>query len=208
VRRVTLLTHGDEGAAAVLAQLAPPVRDRINAIVGGDNLEDGMDRALLEGGAAPTAVISNPFTPLPEALFNPAADRQPLDTNGFRNLLEANLTHHFRGATKASLFDDLQLVLVSADVSPGGSVEAFALANFVKTTLHALTGTLAVECERLVNQINLTRRMRSEEPRNAAQTAEELDRFGRAVLLAGGPLANLEGSRYRSRIYRGVAITV
>jgi malonyl-CoA reductase/3-hydroxypropionate dehydrogenase (NADP+) len=98
-------------------------------------------------------------------------------------------------------------------VPPGGSAAPFALANFVKTTLHAFTGTLAVECERLVhdaviNQINLTRRARSEEPRNAAETAEELERFGRAVLLAGAPLARLEDSRYRSRIYRGMAITV
>jgi len=213
VARVVLLTHGKEGAEAVLAKLAPSVREAVHAVVVGDNLEDGMDRVLLEGGAAPTAVISTPFTPLPEKLFDPAADRQPLDTDGFRNLLEANLTHHFRVATKAALFDDVQLVLVSPDVPTGGTAEAFALANFVKTTLHALTGTLAVECERLVhgavvNQINLTRRVRSEEPRNAAETAEELDRFGRAVLLAGAPLSDLEGSRYRSRIYRGVAITV
>ena len=107
----------------------------------------------------------------------------------------------------------MQLVLVSPDVPMGGTAEAFGLANFIKTTLHALTGTLAVECERLVhgavvNQVNLTRRVRSEEPRNASETAEELNRFGRAVLLAGAPLSDLEGSRYRSRIYRGVAITV
>ena len=89
----------------------------------------------------------------------------------------------------------------------------FALDNFVKTTLHAFTATLAVENERLVhdvpvNQINLTRRVRSEEPRNEEEHLEEVKRFGRAVLLAGAPLPDAEDSRYRSRIYRGMAITV
>ena len=213
VRRVMLLTHSQAGADAVLAQLSPSVRDTVQTVVVGDDLEAGMDRALLEGGAAPTAVISTPFHELPDKLFDPAADRQPLDTQGFRDLIEAQLTHHFRVATKAALFDDVQLVLVSPDVPMGGTPETFALANFIKTTLHALTGTLAVECERLVhgavvNQLNLTRRVRSEEPRTAAETTEELTRFGRAILLAGSPLSNLEGSRYRSRIYRGAAITV
>jgi malonyl-CoA reductase/3-hydroxypropionate dehydrogenase (NADP+) len=105
------------------------------------------------------------------------------------------------------------LIGVSPDVPVGSTAEPFALANFIKSTLHAFTGTLAVECERLVhdavvNQINLTRRVRSEEPRNAEETDEELDRFGRAVLLAGAPLPKMEDSRYRSRIYRGMAITV
>ena len=59
-----------------------------------------------------------------------------------------------------------------------------------------------------VNQINLTRRARGEEPRNAAEHQEEVKRFGRAVLLAGAPLPDAEDSRYRSRIYRGMAITV
>jgi len=87
------------------------------------------------------------------------------------------------------------------------------LANFIKTSLHAFTATLAVENERLVhdvpvNQINLTRRARSEEPRNQTEHQEEVKRFGRAVLLAGAPLPDAEDSRYRSRIYRGMAITV
>jgi malonyl-CoA reductase/3-hydroxypropionate dehydrogenase (NADP+) len=116
-------------------------------------------------------------------------------------------------ARKASLLDDAQLVLVSPDVPAGGHVEAFSLANFVKVTMHALTATLAVENERLVNdvpvnQINLTRRVRSEEPRNDEETLEEVRRFARAVLLAGAPLPDAEDSRYRSRIYRGMAITV
>jgi malonyl-CoA reductase / 3-hydroxypropionate dehydrogenase (NADP+) len=95
----------------------------------------------------------------------------------------------------------------------GGGGPAFALANFVKTTLHAFTATIAVENERLVhdvpvNQINLTRRVRSEEPRNAAEHDEEVKRFARAVLLAGAPLPDAEDSRYRARVYRGMSITV
>ncbi len=59
-----------------------------------------------------------------------------------------------------------------------------------------------------VNQIDLTGRVRSEEPRDAEERAEELDRFSRAVLLASAPLPGTGDSRYRSRIYGGMAITV
>ena len=95
----------------------------------------------------------------------------------------------------------------------GSRAPAFALANFFKTSLHAFTATLAVECERLVhdtpvNQINLTRRVKSEEPRDDAERAEESKRFARAIILAGAPLPDAEDSRYRARIYRGMAITV
>ncbi|MFN3287062.1 MAG: hypothetical protein ACK40H_01295, partial [Sphingomonadaceae bacterium] len=95
----------------------------------------------------------------------------------------------------------------------GGSAQAFALANFFKTTLHAFTATAAVESERLVhdapvNQINLTRRVRSEEPRNLEEHLEETRRFARAVLLLGAPLPDAEDSRYRARIYRGLSMTV
>ncbi len=119
----------------------------------------------------------------------------------------------FRVARKASLIDQTQLVLVSPDVATEAKGPAFALANFVKSTLHAFTATLAVENERLVhdvpvNQINLTRRVRSEEPRNLEEHLEEVKRFARAVLLAGAPLPDAEDSRYRARIYRGTSITV
>ena len=112
-----------------------------------------------------------------------------------------------------SLFKGARLILVSPDVPVGGTPPQFAMANFVKTTLHALTATLGVENERLytyvpVNQVNLTRRMRSEEPRDAAEQAEEYGRFAHAVLLAAAPLAEAQESRYRARIYRGLAITV
>jgi malonyl-CoA reductase/3-hydroxypropionate dehydrogenase (NADP+) len=213
VQRVVLLTRTEQGGAAVQALLRPAAQDAIQAIVTGDAIEDGLDRALAVTGTAPAAVISMPFSPLPDQVFDPGTERQPLDTAGFRALIEENLTHHFRVAGRAALFDDVQLVLVAPDVPAKGSAAAFALANFIKTTLHALTGTLAVECERMVhgaviNQINLTRRVRSEEPVTAEETAEEIERFGRAALLAGAPMPDLEDSRYRSRIYRGMAITV
>jgi malonyl-CoA reductase/3-hydroxypropionate dehydrogenase (NADP+) len=213
VAQLVLVTRTEAAAAAVREMAGPKVATVIRAIAAGEDIEGALDRALVEGAASPAAVICTPFDPLPDAIFDPASERQPLDTAGFRQLVEGNLTHHFRVAARAALFDDVQLVLVAPDVPAGGSDEAFALANFIKTTLHAFTGTLAVESERIVNnavvnQINLTRRVRSEEPVNEAETAEELARFGRAVMLAGAPIPHLEDSRYRSRIYRGMAITV
>jgi malonyl-CoA reductase/3-hydroxypropionate dehydrogenase (NADP+) len=210
VGRIMLLTRTKAAAAAVVEHLSPSEAAATRVVVCGDDLESGMDQALREGGR-PTAVLSTPFAPLPPQLED--ADGAWLDTAAFKAVIEANLTHHFRVARKAALYDDVSLMLVSPDVPVGSDAAPFALANFIKTMLHAFTGTLAVECERLVhdavvNQINITRRVRSEEPRNAAETEEELDRFGRAVLLAGAPLARLEDSRYRSRIYRGMAITV
>ncbi len=208
--RVVLITHSKAAAAAVIELLSPSEAAVVRVIACGGDVEAGMDAALRDGGR-PASVVCTPFAPLPDELYD--ADGRWLDTAAFRAVVEEQLTHHFRVARKAALYDDVSLMLVSPDVPQGSSPAPFALANFVKTTLHAFTGTLAVECERLVhdaviNQINLTRRARSEEPRNAAETAEELERFSRAVLLAGAPLARLEDSRYRSRIYRGMAITV
>jgi len=210
VGTIVLLTQTAEAGGRIAAQLKASARAVLVQVTCGDDIEAGMDRALSVAGA-PTTVVSTPLAPLPSHLF--ATPGAVLDAEGFRALVEANLTHHFRVARKASMFDDSQLVLVSPDVPAGTDGEAFSLANFVKSTLHALTATLAVENERLVhnvpvNQINLTRRVRSEEPRNEEETLEEVRRFARAVLLAGAPLPDAEDSRYRSRIYRGMAITV
>ena len=206
VAHLVLLTSSAD-AAAVLTRTVGDGRLR-TLVVGGD-IEDAMDAALGQWGY-PTTIVSTPFKPLPDALFEGAA---PLDASGFADVVETNLTHHFRVARKASLFDHCQIVLVSPDVPMGQTGASFALANFVKTTLHAFTATLAVENERLVhdvpvNQINLTRRVRSEEPRNRAEHDEEVKRFARAVLLAGAPLPDAEDSRYRARVYRGMSITV
>ena len=208
VARVVLLPMTAAGGAALAKAIDGG--DRVETLVVGDAIEDSLDAALTQWGH-PTTIVSTPFKPLPDALFD---GDTPLDGAGFADVVETNLTHHFRVARKASLFDGCQIVLVSPDVPMGqGGGSAFALANFVKTTLHAFTATIAVENERLVhdvpvNQINLTRRVRSEEPRNAAEHDEEVKRFARAVLLAGTPLAHAEDSRYRARVYRGMSITV
>jgi malonyl-CoA reductase / 3-hydroxypropionate dehydrogenase (NADP+) len=211
IGRVVLLTRTQAASDRIAALLSDEARRVILSVPCGDDIESGMDAALREADA-PTTVVSTPFSPLPDHLLSRNPGRL-LGAAEFRELIEANVTHHFRVARKASLLNDAQLVLVSPDVPAGSDGEAFSLANFVKTTLHALTATLAVENERLVNdvpvnQINLTRRVRSEEPRNDDETLEEVRRFARAVLLAGAPLPDAEDSRYRSRIYRGMAITV
>jgi malonyl-CoA reductase/3-hydroxypropionate dehydrogenase (NADP+) len=225
VGQVVLITATAQGGVALrraLRDLRGDVLQLLSVEETGGKIETAMDDALLRFGH-PTTVVSTPFAPLPDALFDRSdrGDRggdgatQMLSPAGFRELVEVNLTHHFRVARKASLIDGAQLVLVTPDVELGRDPNGagFALANFVKTTLHAFTATLAVENERLahdvpVNQINLTRRVRSEEPRNDEEHDEEVKRFARAVLLAGAPLPDAEDSRYRSRIYRGMAITV
>ena len=212
VARVVLLTRSADAARAVIRGLGDgPTAARIEALVVQGDIEEGMDTALTTWGH-PSAVLCTPFTPIPDTLVE-ADGETMLGAATFRDLIEGNVTHHFRVARKVSLFDNCQLVLVAPDVPLHGSAEAFALANFIKTTLHSLTATLGVENERLVhgvpvNQINLTRRARSEEPQNEQETAEELERFARAVLLESAPIASEEESRYRSRIYRGMAITV
>jgi malonyl-CoA reductase/3-hydroxypropionate dehydrogenase (NADP+) len=209
VSRVVLLAATEAGAAAIRAQLTELPQSSLETLLCDAGLESAMDEAIGRWGR-PTTVVSTPFQPLPNRLFD--LD-DPLTPEAFRDVVEANLTHHFRVARKASLYDDCQLVLVSPDVPMGDTSPAFAIANFIKTTLHAFTATLAVENERLVhnvpiNQINLTRRVRSEEPRDLEEHLEEVKRFARGVLLVGAPLPDAEDSRYRARIYRGMAMTV
>lgn len=212
VGSIMMLTRTAAAGEAIKALLGRALgHDRVDYRAVGDDLEAGLDAACRAGGK-PAAVVSTPFAPIPPALFG-IDGRDHLDAAGFDALVEANLTHHFRVARKVSLFKGTRLILVSPDVPVGGTLAQFAMANFVKTTLHAFTATLGVENERLyagvpVNQVNLTRRMRSEEPRDAAEQAEEYRRFANAVLLAAAPIVEAEESRYRSRIYRGLAITV
>jgi malonyl-CoA reductase/3-hydroxypropionate dehydrogenase (NADP+) len=84
---------------------------------------------------------------------------------------------------------------------------------FIKTTMHAFTVTMGVECERLptvpaVNQVQLTRRARAEEPSNDQEQAEEMERLVGAVLLCSVPAPSPAESRYLARIFRGNAVTV
>jgi malonyl-CoA reductase/3-hydroxypropionate dehydrogenase (NADP+) len=212
VGSVVALTRTAEAGEAIRKLLGRALgHDRVSYLTVGDELEAGMDAAYASGGA-PAAVISTPFAPIPRALFG-IEGKDHLDAREFSDLIETNLTHHFRVARKVSLFKGTRLILTSPDVPVGGTLAQFAMANFVKTTLHAFTATLGVENERLptavaVNQVNLTRRMRSEEPRDAAEQAEEYLRYAHAVLLAAAPIVEAQESRYRARIYRGLAITV
>ena len=209
VARVVLITRSAEGFAAIRDQLEEKVAEALTSLVAAQDIEAAMDEALMRWGR-PTTILSTPFTPLPGKLFD---SNDPLSPEAFRAVVADNLTHHFRISRRASLYDDCQLVLTSPDVPMGDRSPAFALANFIKTTLHAFTATLAVENERLVhdvpvNQINLTRRVQSEEPRDLDEHLEEVRRFARAVLLLGAPLPDAEDSRYRARIYRGMSMTV
>ena len=209
VARVVFLTRTAAGADTLREPLADLPAGSVESIVCADGVEAAMDTALTRWGR-PTTILSTPLEPLPTRLFDPTGALTP---DEFRAVVADNLTHHFRVARKASLYDNCQLVLASPDVPMGDTSPAFALANFIKTTLHAFTATLAVENERLVhdvpvNQINLTRRVRSEEPRDLDEHLEEVKRFARAVLLVGAPLPDAEDSRYRARIYRGMSMTV
>ncbi len=209
VARVVLLTKTEAGFAAIRDALSDLPDVPLESILLDQGVEAAMDSALVRWGR-PTTIVSTPLEPLPTRLFATDALLSPEE---FRGVVADNLTVHFRVARKASLYDDCQLVLVSPDVPMGDKSPAFALANFVKTTLHSFTATLAVENERLVhdvpvNQINLTRRVRSEEPRDLDEHLEEVKRFARAVLLVGTPLPDAEDSRYRARIYRGMSMTV
>ena len=209
VAKVILLTRSDAGFAAVRDALADIADAPLESVLLDDGVQAAMDRALLRWGR-PTTILSTPLEALPTRLFESDALLTP---DEFRAVVANNLTAHFLVARKASLYDDCQLVLASPDVPMGDKSPAFALANFIKTTLHAFTATLAVENERLVhnvpvNQINLTRRVRSEEPRDLDEQLEETKRFTRAVLLVGAPLPDAEDSRYRARIYRGMSMTV
>jgi malonyl-CoA reductase/3-hydroxypropionate dehydrogenase (NADP+) len=209
VANIVVITRDKKGGKAILDLVKECPTDAVHILPGGQDTEAAMDDALQKWGT-PTTVVSMPYEGLPDHLFGTDKTLSPSE---FGAVIEANLTQHFRVARKASLYDGCQLVLVSPDVPFGTRGPAFAIANFIKTTLHAFTATLAVENERLVhdvptNQINLTRRVRSEEPRDAEEHQEELRRFARAVLLVGAPLPDAQDSRYRARIYRGTSMTV
>jgi malonyl-CoA reductase/3-hydroxypropionate dehydrogenase (NADP+) len=214
VARLVFLTE-TEAAAAKLLDSFPSRHDRVAALVAGEQLEEGFDRACRLYGK-PGAVISTPFRPLPHCRLSGTSNgdwSKVLSAAGFADLIEEQITHHFRVAQRASFIDNARIVLITPPTGASSSDEEFTLANFIKTTLHAFTATLGAESERTVhhsavNQVDLTRRARDEEPRNHTEEEEELVRFVNAVLLTTTPLPGPSESRYRSRIYRGNAITV
>ncbi|PMP82063.1 MAG: short-chain dehydrogenase, partial [Roseiflexus castenholzii] len=215
VARVVLLTETTQAATDLAAELSDyEAAGRFVVIPTCGDIEGGIDRAMAEYGR-PGPVISTPFRPLPDrALSARNGDwSSVLTTAEFEELVEQQITHHFRVARKAGLIEGANVTLVTPPTSARSTSEEFALANFVKTTLHALTATAGAESERTVphvpvNQVDLTRRARSEEPRTPSEEEEELQRFVNAVLLTSAPLPTPLESRYRARIYRGNAITV
>ncbi|NJP07607.1 MAG: SDR family NAD(P)-dependent oxidoreductase [Chloroflexaceae bacterium] len=215
-KRVVLITETEEGAEKLLAGLPDHAADgRLVAIPSHGTIEDAIDRARATYGD-PGPVISSPFRSLPSRSLTASSEGEwgdVLSESEFGELIEDHLTHHFRVAQKISLIDGATLVLVTTSTSARSTLEEFAMSNFIKTTLHAFTATVGVESERIVhhvpvNQVDLTRRSRAEEPRNAAEETEEIERFVNAVLLVTAPLPDPKDSRYRSRIYRGNAIIV
>jgi malonyl-CoA reductase/3-hydroxypropionate dehydrogenase (NADP+) len=181
--------------------------------------DDGVEAALdacREGRGHLDVVVSTPLSPLP---LKPLVGNDPeewthvLSRDDFARLVDDQLTHHFRIARRAALWDGCQIVLVTPDTSRASTREEFAMALFVKSSLHALTVTLGVESERLptmpaVNQVQLTRRARAEEPSTPEEHAEEMDRMLSAILLCSVPAPSPNESRYLSRIFRGNAVTV
>ncbi len=216
VGKIILITETAAGAAELHARLSDHVTaSRVHSIVAGDDIEGALDQALAIYGR-PGPVVCTPFHPLPAL---PLAGREVgnwstvLSEAGFAAICEQQLTHHFRVTHKLALMDGTAIALVTPETTATSSTEQFALANFVKTTLHAFTATVGVECDRtvhrsIVNQVDLTRRARAEEPRSEAERRQELDRLVDAVLLATAPLPPADDSRYAGRIHRGRAITV
>ena len=181
----------------------------------GDGIEAGLDAMRAQLGRV-DIVVSAPFARLPlNALAAPAGgdwDRV-LSRDEFAKMVDAQLTHHFRVAKRAALWPRCEIVLVTPDTSRASSRQEFALALFIKNALHAFTVTLGVESERLptapaVNQVQLTRRARTEEPGTEREVAEEMERFVAAVLQCALPSPSPKESRYLARIYRGNAVTV
>lgn len=216
VARVVLLTETDAAAHQLIEPFGEYVASgRLCVLATRGKLEEGLDRAFIEFGR-PVPVVCTPFRPLPKRSLSGSTSGEwdnVLSETEFVELLENNLTHHFRVAQKVSLIDGAQLVMVTPATTSKSTMEELSMANFIKTTLHAFTATLGVESERIVhnvpvNQVDLARRARTEEPRNVDEEAEELMRFVNAVLLTSAPQLEAKESRYRSRIYRGNAITV
>ncbi len=216
VKHVVVMTKSTYTAEQLRMRFKEWAKDgRLQVRAIGFQLEEAIDKAVAEFGR-PEAVISTPFEPIPIKPI--VADKSGnwdnvFNEKDFEDLIENYLTFHFRIARKCSLLGEMQIVLVTPKTSQQSTAEEFALANFVKTTLHSLTATLGVENERCihhsaVNQVDLTRRAKSEKPQTPEEIDEELDRFVIACLLTSAPLPAPEASRYRSRIYRGNAITV
>lgn len=215
VASLTVLTRTSESRDDILHNLQTPDSIALEVRVIGDDIEEALDDILQNHGGF-DVVVSAPFSRLP---YNPlTAEREGswervLSHTDFAQLIDEQLTHHFRIARRAALVPNCQIVLLTPDTSFVSSREEFALALFVKNSLHAFTVTLGVETERLptvpaVNQVQLTRRARSEEPATESELEEEMERLVYAVLQCAVPAPSPSESRYLARIFRGNAVTV
>ncbi|MEE4359914.1 MAG: SDR family NAD(P)-dependent oxidoreductase [Pseudomonadales bacterium] len=215
VASITVLTRTEDAGAAIRHAIALPdgIELRVHAV--GDDLEGGLAQVLRERGRF-DVVVNTPFVRLPlNALAADPGEKwdRVLSRDQFAGVVRDHLTHHFRVARIAALVARCQIVLVTPDTSRASTREEFALALFIKNSLHAFTVTLGVEGERLptvpaVNQVQLTRRARTEEPSTEQEVAEEMERLVYAVLQCAVPAPSPAQSRYLSRIFRGNAVTV
>jgi len=215
VEKLWVLTKTEDAANAMKHSVDNPHGIDIECRAIGDELESSLDDILRNEGGY-DVVVSSPFERLPlnalAANANEPWDRV-LSDDEFRKLVHDQLTHHFRVARTSALVPNCQIVLITPDTSLASTREEFALALFVKYSLHAFTVTLGVEGERLptvpaINQVQLTRRAHTEEPSNDQELAEEMTRLVHAVLQCSVPAPTPSDSRYLSKIFRGNAVTV
>ena len=179
------------------------------------NLEGALEAVRAQLGRV-DVVVCAPFARLPlNGLAAPAGGswERVLSRDDFAKMIDDQLTHHFRVARLAALWPSCEIVLITPSTSRASTREEFALALFVKNSLHAFTVTLGVESERLptmpaINQVQLTRRARTEEPSTDGEVKEEMERYVAAVLQCALPSPSPKESRYRARIHRGNAVTV
>ena len=215
IEQLWVLTRSEETTTALYHALDAENADNIDVRCIGDDIEGALDNILRNEGGF-DVVVSSPFERLP--LNALAGERggdwdRVLSDEQFRQLVHEQLTHHFRSARIAALVPNCQIVLLTPDTSLASTREEFALALFVKNSLHAFTVTLGVEGERLptvpaVNQVQLTRRAHTEEPSNDQELSEEMERLVAAVMQCSVPAPSPKESRYLSKIFRGNAVTV
>ncbi len=215
VDNIVVLTR-ETSTADELGRLLP---EREGVGLAGEAIADDLQEALMRHHARlgrVDIVVNTPFARLPmHALAGDTMHswQRVLSRDDFAGVVRDQLTHHFRTAKIAALWPRCQIVLVTPDTSRASTREEFALALFVKNSLHAFTVTLGVEGERIptwpaVNQVQLTRRARTEEPGNDQEVKEEMVRFVAAVMNCSLPAPTPAESRYLARIYRGNAVTV
>lgn len=215
VARISLLTRTEEVAEYLRHRVEGPGGALFEVRASNADVEVDI-RELIERHGTPDVVVNTPCVRLPLNALAAAAGgdwARVLSRDEFAAVVRDNLTHHFRVARVAALLPRCQVVLLTPDTSRASTREEFALALFIKTALHAFTVTLGVEGERLptapaVNQVQLTRRARAEEPGTEQELAEEMERVVDAVLACSVPAPTPAQSRYLSRIFRGNAVTV